>query len=100
MQKLMQVKAIKLILLIIYLMVLSLILKRNCNNILLAEECKNIEDVKLDLNKFLIYFNFNRIPRSLRKEVKVGTPSDAVQSWFKTEPKIFKILHILIIFQQ
>jgi transposase-like protein len=57
-----------------------------------VEEYKNIEDIKLDLNKFLIYYNFNRRHGSLRKELKVRTPFDAVQSWFQAKPEIFKIL--------
>ena len=57
-----------------------------------VEEYDNIEDVKKDLNKFLIYYNFNRRHGSLRKELKVRTPFDAVQSWFQTKPEIFKIL--------
>jgi transposase-like protein len=57
-----------------------------------AEEYVNIEDVKKDLNKFLIYYNFNRRHGSLRKELKVRTLFCAVQSWFQTKPEIFKIL--------
>ena len=48
--------------------------------------------VKKDLDKFLIHYNFNRRHGSLRKELKVRTPFDAVQSWFQTKPEIFKIL--------
>ncbi len=57
-----------------------------------AEEYDNIDDVKKDLNKFLIYYNFNRRHGFLKKELKVRTPFDAVQSWFQTKPEIFKIL--------
>jgi len=57
-----------------------------------AEEFDNIDDVKKELNKFLIFYNFNRRHGSLRKELKVRTPFDAVQSWFQTKPEIFKIL--------
>jgi transposase InsO family protein len=57
-----------------------------------AEEYDNIDDVTKDLNKFLIYYNFNRRHGSLRKELKVRTPFDAVQSWFQAKPEIFKIL--------
>ncbi len=57
-----------------------------------AEDYDNIDDVKKDLNKFLIFSNFNRRHASLRKELKVRTPFDAVQSWFQTKPEIFKIL--------
>lgn len=57
-----------------------------------AKEYTNIEDLQADLNKFLIYYNFNRRHGSLRKELKVRTPFDAVQSWFQMKPEIFKIL--------
>lgn len=57
-----------------------------------VEDYENIDDVKQDLNKFLVYYNFNRRHGSLRKELKVRTPFDAVQSWFQTKPEIFKIL--------
>ena len=57
-----------------------------------AEEYDNIEDVQKDLSKFLIFYNFNRRHGSLRKELKVRTPFDAVQSQFQTKPEIFKIL--------
>ena len=57
-----------------------------------AEDYTSIEDLKVELNKFLIYYNFNRRHGSLRKELKVRTPFDAVQSWFQTKPEIFKIL--------
>jgi transposase InsO family protein len=56
-----------------------------------AQDYENIIDVKKDLNKFLIYYNFNRRYRALRKELKVRTPFDAVQSWFQTKAEIFKI---------
>jgi len=51
-----------------------------------------IGDVKKDLSKFLIFYDFNRRHGSLRKELKVRTPFEAVQSWFQTKPVIFKIL--------
>lgn len=57
-----------------------------------AEDYANIEDVKVEFNKFLIYYNFNRRHGSLRKELKARTPFETVQSWFQTKPEIFKIL--------
>ncbi|MDQ7032940.1 MAG: integrase core domain-containing protein [Desulfonauticus sp.] len=57
-----------------------------------AEEYDTIDDVKKDLNKFLIHYNFNRRHGSLANELKVRTPFEAVQSWFKIKPEIFKIL--------
>jgi len=52
----------------------------------IAEEFDNIDDVKKELNKFLIFYNFNRRHGSLRRELKVRTPFEAVQSWFQTKP--------------
>jgi len=40
----------------------------------------------------LIFYNFNRRHGSLRRELKIRTPFEAVQSWFQTKPEIFKIL--------
>ena len=39
-----------------------------------AQDYENINDVKKDLNQFLIYSNFNRRHWSLKKELKVRTP--------------------------
>ncbi len=47
---------------------------------------KNIEELKEDLNKFLIYYNTNRKHGGLKKELKVRTPCEAVKSWFDIEP--------------
>ncbi len=57
-----------------------------------TQEYDNIEDIKKDLDKFLIYYNFSRSHGSLRKELKVRTPFEAVVYWFKIKPEIFKIL--------
>ncbi len=57
-----------------------------------TQEYANIEDIKKDLDKFLIYYNFNRSHGSLRKELKVRTPIEAVIYWFGIKPEIFKIL--------
>ena len=64
----------------------------NCISDLNFGDYENIDDVKKDLNKFLIYYNFHRRHGSLRKELKVRTLFCAVQSWFQTKPEIFKIL--------
>ncbi len=50
-----------------------------------TEDYDNIEDVKKDLNKVLMFYNFNKRHGSLRKELKVRTPFDAVQSWFRKQ---------------
>lgn len=53
---------------------------------------KDIQELKVDLNKFLIYYNTCRRHGSLRKELSVKTPFDAVNKWFELEPEIFKVL--------
>ncbi len=53
---------------------------------------KDLQELKVDLNKFLIYYNTCRRHGSLRKELNVRTPLDAVKKWFKLEPEIFKVL--------
>ncbi len=61
------------------------------NSTIKATKYKNIEELKEDLNKFLIYYNTNRKHGGLKKELKVRTPCEAVKSWFDVEPEIFKI---------
>ena len=53
---------------------------------------RSIEELQIDLNKFLVYYNTCRRHGSLRKELSIKTPFDAVKKWFDLEPEIFKIL--------
>jgi hypothetical protein len=39
--------------------------------------------MKQDLNKFLIFYNFNRGHGGLRKEIKVRTPYEALEYCYK-----------------
>jgi len=50
----------------------------------------NENELKTDLDKFLIFYNFNRRHGSLRRELKVRTPFEAVQCWYRIKPEIFK----------
>jgi hypothetical protein len=43
--------------------------------------------MKQDLNKFLIFYNFNRGHGGLRKEIKVRTPYEALKYWYNLEPE-------------
>lgn len=43
-----------------------------------------------DLIQFLIYYKLNRRRGSLRKELNVRTPFQAVQKWFVLKHEIFK----------
>lgn len=56
-----------------------------------VEEYQNIKELGVGLNKFLIYYLFVRRHGSLRRELKVRTPYEAIENWFKTKPELFKI---------
>lgn len=49
----------------------------------------NINDMEKELNKFLIYYNLERRHGSLRKELDVKTPFEAIEKWFKIKPELF-----------
>lgn len=51
----------------------------------------NVGELKADLNKFLIYYLFTRRHGSLRRELKVKTPYEAIESWFQSKAELFKI---------
>jgi len=50
---------------------------------------KDKAELKADLNKFLVYYNLNRRHASLKKELKVRTPFEAVVCWYRMNPDIF-----------
>ena len=45
--------------------------------------------MNVDLMQFLVYYNLYRRHGSLRKELKVKTPFDAIEKWFRIKPEIF-----------
>ena len=51
---------------------------------------KNVNQMNEDLTKFLIYYNLYRRHGSLRRELKVKTPFNAIEKWFEIKPEIFK----------
>ncbi len=57
-----------------------------------AQEYHSFNALEKDLNKFLLYYNFNRRHGSLRKEFKVKTPFEALQSCFQSKSELFRIL--------
>ena len=50
---------------------------------------KNETELKVDLDKFLVYYNLNRRHGGLKRELKVRTPFEAVQCWYRMNPEIF-----------
>jgi len=61
------------------------------NSTIKVTEYENLEELKEDLNKFLIYYNTNANLGELKKELKIRPPCEAIKSWFDIEPEIFKI---------
>lgn len=59
------------------------------NTILKTQYQSNIE-MKKDLSKFLSFYNLFRRHGSLRKELNVKTPFQAVEKWYRLKPEIFK----------
>ena len=50
----------------------------------------SLEEMNQDLINFLVHYNLYRRHGSLRRELKVKTPFDAVQKWSELDPDIFK----------
>ncbi|MBW6537688.1 MAG: DDE-type integrase/transposase/recombinase [Mariniphaga sp.] len=47
------------------------------------------EQMNNDLMSFLVHYNLYRRHGSLRKELNVKTPCDAIEKWYKIKPEIF-----------
>jgi transposase InsO family protein len=55
-----------------------------------ASTYKDETELKADLDKFLVYYNLNRRHSGLKRELKVRTPFEALQCWYRINPGIFK----------
>lgn len=49
----------------------------------------SLTEMNADLMSFLVHYNLYRRHGSLRRELKVKTPFDAVEKWFELDEKIF-----------
>jgi transposase-like protein len=56
-----------------------------------SKKYEDYKELETDLNKFLIYYNFNRRHGSLKKELNVRTPFDALEKWYKLDPDLFRV---------
>lgn len=50
----------------------------------------SLEQMNDDLMRFLVHYNLYRRHGSLRRELKVKTPLNAVEKWYELDEKIFK----------
>ena len=60
------------------------------NQTIKKNKYNSLEEMQEDLSKFLIHYNLYRRHGSLRKELKVKTPYNAVEKWIELDPEIFK----------
>jgi transposase-like protein len=61
------------------------------NNTILKNKYVDKQELELDLMNFLVFYNIHRRHGSLRKELNVKTPFDAVEKWHELKPELFKI---------
>jgi len=61
------------------------------NNTILKNKYEDTMEMNTDLAKFNAYYNFHRRHGSLRKELNVKTPFQAVEKWYELKPELFKI---------
>jgi len=59
------------------------------NNTILKYKYPIFQDMNSDLSGFLSYYNLYRRHGSLKKELNVKTPFEAIQKWFVLKPEIF-----------
>lgn len=60
-------------------------------NTILKNQYANAIEMNQDLAKFMSFYNQHRRHGSLRKELKVKTPCQAIEKWYELKPQLFKI---------
>ena len=60
------------------------------DNTIKINKYDDLEQMKDDLDRFLITYNTIKRHSGLRKELNVKTPLNAVYKWYELEPEIFK----------
>ena len=61
------------------------------NGTILKNEYNDSAEMSKDLMDFLVYYNIYKRHGSLKKELDVKTPFQAVDKWFTLKPELFKI---------
>lgn len=61
------------------------------NNTILRTKYLNLEQMNAEMMQFLIHYNIDKRHGSLRKELNVKTPLQAVEKWHELKPELFKI---------
>jgi len=60
------------------------------NGTIKKNEYENLDQMNAHLMSFLVFYNLYRRHGSLRRELKVKTPFNAIEKWFEIKPEIFK----------
>ena len=60
------------------------------NNTILKYKYDDRTGMEKGLSEFLVFYNLYRRHGSLRKELNVKTPFEAVEKWFGLKPEVFK----------
>lgn len=60
------------------------------SNTVKINKYENSEEMTKDLLSFMVFYNLNRRHSSLRKELWVKTPYDALEYWYEKDSSIFK----------
>lgn len=61
------------------------------NNTILKHQYANQRELENDLIAFLVFYNLYRRHGSLRKELQVKTPLQAIEKWYQLNPELFKM---------
>lgn len=64
---------------------------------ILKNEYKNRTEMEQELGKFMVYYNTQRRHGGLFRELKVKTPLQAVEKWYRIKPDIFLVSPMVII---
>jgi len=59
------------------------------NDTVKKNQYQNKQQMELDLLRFLKHYNIYRRHGSLRRELKVKTPAQAIEKWYRIKPDIF-----------
>ncbi len=60
------------------------------NKTIKTTKYNSLQQMNTDLTQFLIFYNLYRRHGSLRRELNVKTPFNAIEKWYELEPKTFK----------
>lgn len=59
------------------------------NNTILTTTYQNLEEMNTEILNFMCFYNLYRRHGSLKKELNVKTPFQAIERWYQLEPEIF-----------